>query len=983
MAESQFTKRKIKFFVVILILVAVLSVVAGVGIHFYIGHYFSASDISGLLNDQLNIGSRFTVDDILESEEYSYGWMESSIDVEVLMKNPKFDEDAVDSEESEYIATQDLLDYDAQNRTFTVCGIGSGIIDFRNPLDSSVVLQVPFSTKFAIDDTILILEENYPEFFEDDLISKDEIESVEELRLTAPCSYNVGEFFICPNLYRIVLSSADLLQVDGMDKIDEDIIIYVNDGLYGDYMSSSHWTNYRERIFPIVDLSIGKHALVFEFMGGQMASAGIGATRYFSSVDNGGKINLNNFIVERTGYTFLGWYTSNDNGNTLTQTRINEDYVFQADTKLYADWSANEYEIIYHDSYVTELPNSQKIKYDQLSAISDAILERTGYTFIGWSLVEGSAEVAYIPGQSIINLVAEDEANINLYAVWAANAYTIIYDGNGSGVTNIPARQSDIPYDTEVTLSNEIPILTGHTFIGWSTNKNATDYEYAPGQTVRNLVSDSNGQVILYAVWSANTYSIHYDANGGANVPYDQENLIYGESVKLSSVIPTWTGRLFLGWSRDSDATTASWQAGASVSSLVAVAGGVVTLYAVWTYDSFRIQYNPNGGENAPANSSYIYYNSTSARITASKPTRTGYTFMGWSYAADGSIDFVNDQELTQSEINAMYGLSSGSLKLITLYACWSINSYTITTSTSNATITGVKNGDKYEYGSSITVKISFTASDNKSYSIKTSSGIVIASGSSNATKTFSMPADNVTISASSESSCIATGTNILLADGSQKQVEELTGDEILLAWDFVSGTYAEVPIALIVYHGEKDYTVINLEFDDGTTVKIINSHGFFDRELNQFVYIDSTNYVNYIGHHFAKINYCDSNNVSYDFIELKNAYLTIEKTGSYSIVTSFCENFMVENMFSLTPSAYFFFGYFEMGDKMQYDREMMMADMEKYGVYSYEEWREYLTREQFMAFNVPLLKVAVGKGLVTEEQLVALILQYLGPKSI
>ncbi len=974
MAESQFTKRKIKFFVVTLILVAVLAVAAGVGIHFYIGHYFEASDISDSLSDQLNICSSFTVDDILESEKYSYGWMKSSIDVEVLMRNPEFDEKAEDSEEDEYIVTQDILDYDAKTRTFTVCGIGSGIIDFRNPLDASVSLQVPFSTKFVIDDTILILKENYPEFFEDGLISKDEIESIDELRLTAPRSYNVGEFFMCPNLYRIVLSSEVLLQLDGVEKIDEGIIFYVNDGLYGDYMSSSHWTNYRERIFPVVDLSTGKHALVFEFRGGRMAATGAEATHYFSSVENGETINLDNFIVERTGYTFLGWFTSNDNGITLTQTRIYEDYIFQADTKLYADWSANEYEIIYHDAYVTELPNSQKIKYDQQSAISDAILERIGYTFIGWSLTESSTAIAYIPGQSIMNLATEDGVKINLYAVWAANAYTIIYDGNGTGVTNIPTRQSDILFDTEINLSNEIPVWTGHTFIGWSTNKNATDYEYERGQTVRNLVSNSDGQVILYAVWSTNTYSIRYDANGGADAPSNQENLVYGESVKLSSVIPIWAGRVFLGWSRNQNATTASWQAGASVSSLVSDAGGVVTLYAVWTYDSFRIQYDPNGGENAPANSSYIYYNSTSARITASKPTRTGYTFVGWAYSTDGNIDFASDQELTQSEINEMYGRASGSPKLITLYARWSINSYKITIKSSGdkgGSITGVTDGGYYEYNTRLTIRISYNGPK---------SSYLYFDGANMGEKssyTFNMPAKDITLEVHSNS-CIATGTLITLADGTLKKVEELNGTETILSWDFYTGKLIKTKIALLNKHGDAEYQVVNLLFEDGDQIKIIASHGFMDATLNDFVYIDETNYKDYIGHQFIKID--TSSSQQYYTTKLVSAYVTTEYTGAYSVWAANGLTCVTNNMLSVGPHGYAFgFGLFVINDDMKYDEKSMAEAIEKYGLYSYEEWSNCLTYEQFMAFNGQYAKIAVGLGLITEDELVALIKRTVG----
>ena len=65
---------------------------------------------------------------------------------------------------------------------------------------------------------------------------------------------------------------------------------------------------------------------------------------------------------------------------------------------------------------------------------------------------------------------------------------------------------------------------------------------------------------------------------------------------------------------------------------------------------------------------------------------------------------------------------------------------------------------------------------------------------------------------------------------------------------------------------------------------------------------------------------------------------------------------------------------YFEMGDNLMYDQEKMQADIEKYGLYTYEDFAEYVTYEQFVAFNGAYLKVAVGKGLITWEEILELI---------
>ena len=64
----------------------------------------------------------------------------------------------------------------------------------------------------------------------------------------------------------------------------------------------------------------------------------------------------------------------------------------------------------------------------------------------------------------------------------------------------------------------------------------------------------------------------------------------------------------------------------------------------------------------------------------------------------------------------------------------------------------------------------------------------------------------------------------------------------------------------------------------------------------------------------------------------------------------------------------------FELDDDMTYDKEKMQADIEKYGTFTYEEWSDKVTYEQFVAFGGEYLKVSVGKGLTTMERLMELI---------
>ena len=105
------------------------------------------------------------------------------------------------------------------------------------------------------------------------------------------------------------------------------------------------------------------------------------------------------------------------------------------------------------------------------------------------------------------------------------------------------------------------------------------------------------------------------------------------------------------------------------------------------------------------------------------------------------------------------------------------------------------------------------------------------------------------------------------------------------------------------------------------------------------------------------------------------------EYTGCYSIQSAIHINFMVEDMFSLTiPPFDGWFDYFEIGDGMKYDEEKMQADIEKYGLYTYEEFSDLVSYEQFIAFNGPYLKVLVGRGVVTLDEILELIATYVNP---
>ena len=177
------------------------------------------------------------------------------------------------------------------------------------------------------------------------------------------------------------------------------------------------------------------------------------------------------------------------------------------------------------------------------------------------------------------------------------------------------------------------------------------------------------------------------------------------------------------------------------------------------------------------------------------------------------------------------------------------------------------------------------------------------------------------------------------------------------------------------VNHGYNDNTVIALSFDDGTTVKVVNSHQFFNVEANDFVTIDSETVASFAGKHFAGIDgqgdIVTKKLVSYEsYAEYNEAYAT---------VSAYHYNVFVEGMLSMDfkDCDLGLFRGFEIGADMRFDESQMLEDIEKYGLYTYADFADYISEEIFELFNFKYMKIAVGKGYSSYEHIVTLIKRY------
>ena len=114
-----------------------------------------------------------------------------------------------------------------------------------------------------------------------------------------------------------------------------------------------------------------------------------------------------------------------------------------------------------------------------------------------------------------------------------------------------------------------IPTKTGYTFAGWYENP-----EFS-GDPVKDVPTDSTENLNFYAKWTANTYTVTFDANGGTINNGDVTEYTYGVGATLPTDV-TREGYAFDGWYEQSDFS------GSKVTKITATDTGDKTYYAKW-----------------------------------------------------------------------------------------------------------------------------------------------------------------------------------------------------------------------------------------------------------------------------------------------------------------------------------------------------------------------------------------------------------------
>lgn len=222
---------------------------------------------------------------------------------------------------------------------------------------------------------------------------------------------------------------------------------------------------------------------------------------------------------------------------------------------------------------------------------------------------------------------------------------------------------------------------------------------------------------------------------------------------------------------------------------------------------------------------------------------------------------------------------------------------------------------------------------------------------------------------------CVAAGTLVRMSDGSQKPVENIVPGDEVLTFNHETGKYSIKPV-IFNSHSNLDwqyYNVINLKFNDGTLLRVINEHTMFDTSSNKYIVIKEDNYLDYIGHSFYGGSFDGINYLRKDLV-LIDAYITNEYTGIYNPLSYYDMNCFTEGLLTMPGDISSVINIFEYDDDLKYNEVSMKQAVEEYGLYIYDDFKEYYSYEVYCSLPFQYLKILVGRGRITFEDIINLV---------
>jgi uncharacterized repeat protein (TIGR02543 family) len=380
-------------------------------------------------------------------------------------------------------------------------------------------------------------------------------------------------------------------------------------------------------------------------------------------------------LYTRAGYSFAGW---NDGIRTYAASATYPvSGTVTGNVVLTAQWIGVTYTVLFaYNGRTGGDSDASKEFTTGGTAMTLPTPTRTGYTFGNWF-----SNIALTTQVGIAGANYEPTSNLTLYAKWNAVNYTVTYNStNVVGGSTINSSSGTVPTDSanynigqNVSIKSNSGSLarTGYTFTGWVTSADGTGTAVNSGQTIEMGSQSIN----LYPKWTANTYTIIYNLNGGTG---DMTSAPTSWTVGNSDVTLPTSGITRTGYTfgNGSGGYWSSSQGGAAVANTYSNIGNV-TLYAIWTVNSIPYSFSKGTADgltiaNFPTNSSSNFGstltlpNLTGTTVTISSNT---HLFSGWSfnntiYQSAGSF-VLSETEPTFTAIwtrlyDVQYGFAGG-----------------------------------------------------------------------------------------------------------------------------------------------------------------------------------------------------------------------------------------------------------------------------------------------------------------------------------
>lgn len=420
------------------------------------------------------------------------------------------------------------------------------------------------------------------------------------------------------------------------------------------------------------------------------------------------------------GRTFLGWQY----GDKLYSNNGVKDFTVKAnearEMTLEAVWASDSYSVTYRSEGMDDETVSD-LRYGELHVLHDAP-ERAGYLFGGWEELETGA--VYNARQAV-----SITCDMLLRAIWTEvpagkTAVKFVNNGDLYDIILVDKGSNGVAPETA-------PTRPGYTFVEWRCD--ALNSFVRAGEPF-GVAADADNLIVYTAVYTRNSYKLHFNLDGGRPDYADIIDVGYGETVALADVAEK-DGYVFIGWRED--ATGIIYGAMASY-----VVRGDADFTAVWEAASCVVRFL-----DAETGILYGYEPVSEGQQVAAPgaPTVSGKTFRYW----------VNKENATDL---VMAGALTPNIFKDTVYlAAYEVSTHNIAVAAENCAVTGVPT-ERVAVGT----EIRFAVEANEGYRLGTV-GLVYTDGLSTVVRelkpnadglyTFRMPDADVTIVAKAEKS--------------------------------------------------------------------------------------------------------------------------------------------------------------------------------------------------------------------------------------